>query len=238
MQRLRNSAVTGELFQPPELGCVLYLPGIPGGSSKVYDRSPYSNHGTITGATWKRLPYGLWYLSFDGIDDYVNCGAGGSLKITDNLMLEFWIKPTNGNYQNILGRWNASGNERSYNVHFDSGNDGSLQYAASTDGTAYQTLTAIANLTDGTWYHVVITQSGTTARIYINGVLDNEKLDMNAGINAGTSDFYLGKVYSGFGDARFNGNIALLRIYNRVLSLLEMQNHFAQEKHLFGEWQV
>lgn len=36
----------------------------------IFDRSRYNNHGTITGATWTRLPSGLWGLSFDA-DDYV-----------------------------------------------------------------------------------------------------------------------------------------------------------------------
>ena len=58
------------VLNPPELGCVLSLSRFPGGGSKIHDRSPYGNHGTITGATWVRLPSGLWCLSFDGSDDY------------------------------------------------------------------------------------------------------------------------------------------------------------------------
>jgi len=38
------------VFSPPELGCVHYLPGLPGGGSKIHDRSPCGNIGTITGA--------------------------------------------------------------------------------------------------------------------------------------------------------------------------------------------
>ena len=34
----------------------------------------------------------------------------------------------------------------------------------------------------------------------------------------------------------FHGKIVLPRIHNRALSLFEMQNHFHQEKHLFGVW--
>src|SRR3990167_10553439 len=36
-----------------------------------FDRSRYQNHGTITGATWKRLPSGVWVMSFDGTDDNI-----------------------------------------------------------------------------------------------------------------------------------------------------------------------
>ena len=80
------------VFEPPEPGCVLYLPGLPGGGGKIYDKSSYGNHGTITGAAWKRLPTGLWCLSFDGSDDYVNCGNSESLSIPDAITIKAWVK--------------------------------------------------------------------------------------------------------------------------------------------------
>ena len=47
------------VFNPPELGCVLYLPGLPGGGSRIHDRSPYANNGTVAGATWRHLPVSM-----------------------------------------------------------------------------------------------------------------------------------------------------------------------------------
>ena len=44
------------IFNPPQLGCVLSLTGLPGGGNKTYDRSPYGNIGTIIGATWMSCP--------------------------------------------------------------------------------------------------------------------------------------------------------------------------------------
>ena len=81
------------VFEPPQPGCVLYLPGLPGGGNKLYDRSPYANVGTITGATWKRLPSGLWYLDFDGTDDYLDVGQDSSLMPTTSLTIELWLNP-------------------------------------------------------------------------------------------------------------------------------------------------
>ena len=70
------------IFNPPQLCCVLCLPGLPGAGSKIYDRSPYGNVGTIVGANWVRLPGGLWCLNFDGADDHVDFGTTPSLDIT------------------------------------------------------------------------------------------------------------------------------------------------------------
>ncbi len=76
---------------PPPANCVLHLTGYPPGGATITDFSGQGNHGTITGATWVRLPSGLWVLSFDG-DDYVGCGNAVNLQITNNLGIEVWFK--------------------------------------------------------------------------------------------------------------------------------------------------
>jgi len=79
------------LFEPPEIGCVLSLTGLPGGGSRIYDRSPYGNIGTITGATWKRLPSGLWCLSLDGNDDSIGIPNVASLQVTGDMTILAWV---------------------------------------------------------------------------------------------------------------------------------------------------
>ncbi len=97
----------------PPIGCVLDLPGLPGAGNKIYDRSPYGNHGTITGAVWKRLPSGLWVLNFDGSDDRVDCGDDPSLSPgLGDWSISVWIKATvDDNYKVIAGggAWNVTG---------------------------------------------------------------------------------------------------------------------------------
>ena len=63
------------IFDPPPFDCVLYLSGLPGGGSSIHDRSPWGNHGSITGAVWKKLSNGLWHPGFDGSDDYISIGV-------------------------------------------------------------------------------------------------------------------------------------------------------------------
>uniref|UniRef100_A0A6M3KMJ4 Uncharacterized protein n=1 Tax=viral metagenome TaxID=1070528 RepID=A0A6M3KMJ4_9ZZZZ len=67
-----------KLYIPPApANSVLYLTGYPPLGSTIYDRSGQDNDGTITGATWVRLPSGLYGISYDGTDDLVDCGTGG-----------------------------------------------------------------------------------------------------------------------------------------------------------------
>lgn len=76
------------LFDPPELGCVLALTELPSGGSKIHDSSPYGNVGTITMACWLTSPVGLYCLSFDGVDNYVDYGNPGSLATNGDLTIE------------------------------------------------------------------------------------------------------------------------------------------------------
>jgi len=53
------------------IGC---WPMVEGGGNRLTDISGYNNHGIISGASWVGTPWGPG-LSFDGTDDYVNCGT-------------------------------------------------------------------------------------------------------------------------------------------------------------------
>lgn len=220
------------VFSPPELGCVLYLPGPSGGGSKIHDRSPYGNTGTITGATWKRLPSGLWVLSFDGTDDYVTCGTSPNLLITGDAARtgEAWIK------LNTLG--GAGGrNVLSYGVGTTSN---MVQFGI--DSAGYLALYLYANdhvsstiVSLGDWHHIVFTLVETTTKLYLDGNLVSTKTDHTT-INtlADSVTFKVGCRYDT--NWKFDGLIALLSFHRGALSALEIQNHFQREKHLFGVW--
>ena len=219
------------LFAPPALGTVLSLTGLPGGSNKAHDRSPYGNHGTITGATWVRLPSGLWVLSFDGSDDCVNCGNGSNLDAVGAITLEAWIRPglnfTTGVGYQILDKRNG-GIAPTILWH---PTRHLLIYAGD-----YVAEGKTASLSSGTWYHVVgIAIDGSASnKVYLNAV-DDTNTTAVASFVTNTANLVLGATTDGTN--WFNGCIALPRIYRGyVLTPFEIQNHFNQEKHLFGVW--
>lgn len=220
------------VFDPPEGDCVLSLSGLPGGSGKIYDRSPYGNIGTITGATWKRLPSGLWVLSFDGVDDYVTCGTAPSLLITGDAARtgKAWI-----NLDTLGG---AGGrNVMSYGVgatsnmvQFGIDSAGNLAiYLYANDHVSASTVSL------GDWHHIVFTLVETTTKLYLDGNLVSTKTDHTT-INtlADSVTFKIGCRYDT--NWKFDGLIALLSFHRGALSALEIQNHFQREKHLFGVW--
>ena len=72
---------------------VLWAPLDAGEGSTAYDLSGRDNHGTIYGASWATGKI-FNSLSFDGIDDYVDCGKDSSFDITDAITLSFWLNPS------------------------------------------------------------------------------------------------------------------------------------------------
>ena len=77
--------------------------------STVFDETANNNDGTINGASWAgpRWTSGMFddALSFDGTDDYVDCGSSAKLKPTTDITIEMWVKPgaTQAQWADILG---------------------------------------------------------------------------------------------------------------------------------------
>lgn len=218
------------LFEPPEIGCVLSLTGLPGGGSKIYDRSPYGNIGTIIGATWKRLPSGLWCLSFDGTDDYVDCGTGASLILgTGDFAVEAWVNSVDSpkdDWPVVMARGSTGAGEWMLRL----ADFGLLNFYGRG---ANINITGTTDLKDAAWHHCAFVRPGDNGFIYVDG--SEEK--SGAGIDSVNLDTAISlKVSSNLAKRHWEGYIALPRVYNRALTALEIQNHFQREKHLFGAW--
>jgi len=222
---------TNLLFSPPEAGCVLYLPGLPGSGSKVYDRSPYGNIGTIYGATWKKLPSGLWCLSFDNVDDYINCGTNASLTSAKGT-IALWAKRNASGQYTALVHLIEDASQDYLELKIAGDNKAKIEIE---DGNASKVSIATSNtITDTNWHHLAYTQEGSGVKIYVDG-----EEQSTSGTNSSYWSSHLSLTGSKIGTNIFgsiNGYIALPRIYNRPWSALDVQNSFNREKHLFGVW--
>jgi len=220
------------VFSPPELGCVLYLPGPSGGGSKTQDRSAYANHGSITGATWARLPGGLWYLRFDGTDDYADCGNGDSLKnITLAISVLAWVNTDTRN-RSILGKYDPSGGNRAWVLR--GGTFAVMENKGAFDANTVALPTT--DIGDSEWHFLAgVWSTGKKPEIFVDGVSDGVANSAVTDMDVVAPNVLVGdSAYSA--TENWKGPIALPRIYNRALNALEISNHFNREKHLFGAW--
>lgn len=134
-------------------------------------------------------------LTFDGIDDYVDCGASSLFDATNIRTLECWANFTNlTGGQEILSRSTLGqgieliiyGGNLGFYCMRDGSNASFIQYPAS-------------NLTTGRWYHLVATWNGTRESmvLYVNGVAVGTRTDLgninNTGIANPSGSFRIGQ---------------------------------------------
>ncbi len=218
------------MFDPPEGNCVLCLTGLPGGSGKIYDRSPYGNTGSITGATWKQLPGGLWYLDYDGSDDYTDCGNGSSLGITGAITVIAWVNATAfSGYPVVVFKTTDNSWSAGYGMWW--GGD-YMRFFINQYGTNQAKISFTAT---GEWHLFGGTYDRNIAASQLNIYQDDGKVGTpdtcTDPITVGARNLQIGWDAGG---SRWHGGIAGVRIYNRALSRLEFQNIYHREKYLFG----
>jgi len=101
---------------------------------------------------------------FDGTGDYVSVPDSDDFNFTDDATVDFWIRPTS-----TAARYDL------INAHNGSNLGWGLSMLAGgaiillIDNIGYDTT---ATLTAGVWSHIAFTKSGTTSRLFVDGVLD------------------------------------------------------------------
>lgn len=223
-------SVDALVLEPPGVDCVLAYTGLPGGGSTIQDRSHCGNKGSIVGAVWARLTSGLSCLSFDGVDDLVNCGNGAGLQMDGELTIELWYRPmgdASAANSHIAGRSKT----RVYQPIASSPTV--LQAYIRTDQG--QLWIGFDALTLNEWQHLALTYDGSLAtgncKVYRNGSMGSSG-DRQGTLSNPADNWYLGGGITG----QVNGMIALFRVHSRALTAPEIWGHFHREKHLFGPW--
>ncbi len=190
-------------------------------SNAAVDHSGWDNYGTVYGSpAWTEGYFGD-ALTFDGIDDYVDCGDDASLNSVDSVTVAAWTK---------LGR---TGGDRKIGSNQNNATGGYKLGVFTNDKVEFEVRTAanqaVLNraveggtvLEADVWYHVAgVYNKGQHIRTYVNGKLDRELGTSEvAGISTGT--FKLGR--ESYSSAYWwLGALDDVRVYNRVLSKEEI----------------
>jgi len=195
-----------------------------------------SNDGTLTnGPTWTTTTAGAassGALSFDGTDDYVNFGEGGTTWDwgTGEFAYEAWIKRDRTNVtETVIGKW-ESGFPLAYGIQINTWGKIIAGHRTAAEERWYVVSTIAIN--DTNWHHVVAQRSLTTEKyeIYIDGVECAEVINSQGAYDADittTADMITGAASGGVNEF-FQGTLDDVRIYNSALTADEvMQNYNA-----------
>jgi hypothetical protein len=208
-----------------------------GSGTIATDSSGNGNHGTISGASWTTGHNGNGGgLNFDGTSNYVSIPRMNYEEVS---MCAWFYKNINDTaaIDAIWGGYRGNSNiqlREGFDIRFNQGAPNTLRFILVTqDGSGNRTeRTATMNLINSisSWYHVASTYNKTTGeqKLYVNGQLVNTQSHPagNTVVPLTTySDMRIG--FSRF-NGYFNGIIDDVRLYNRVLSDLEVVDLYTQ----------
>jgi hypothetical protein len=198
----------------------------PGSGTTWTDISGRGNHGTLTsGPTFNGSNGGS--IVFDGIDDYVSVPNAASLNSTTQT-INVWYMSTSlpARQATIVGKHDAFGSYNGYNIL--TGN--TIQIKGPQNGAAlsYGPSNALVSV----WYFATLTMTinGPT-EFYVNGVSVGTGTTPN--FTMSSNELRIGRSSDSFWSI-FTGKIAVVQIYNRILSATEILQNYNTTKPRFG----
>ena len=192
----------------------------------LYDRSRFGNNGAMTNVTWVRLASGLWVMSFDGVDDRINCGAGASLAITSDISIELWINP------NSLGENNAGRPvEKTQYLIAQTGTQ-TILFLIIDAGGAKIAQAPNGSAPFGKWTYVVGVFNSINVLIYTDAVVTVGDATAGPILPNAAQTLYLGD--SAASNRCVDGLVGLVKIHNHALSPGKILQLYETERQLFG----
>ena len=156
------------------------------GSPSVQAFSPYAPTATYSAATHGGSAY------FDGTGDYLTVPDNSAWAFSGDFTIEAWVYPpiiTNSENP-IVAQWGGPGNAN-FIFMYTSGNRLRL-------GQTNTTITgSTTSIYINQWNHVAVTRSGSTIRLFVNGVLDGTTGTISGAFLNSTNPLTIGSLDGG-----------------------------------------
>jgi len=204
----------------PPYGNLLYLPlrdmSLSSKSIDSYHRTLAVTDCSLNGKGW----------TFNGTSSLINTGSDfiGTTACT----IMGWIYPTGWGEGGIAGHIIGNGKCALLITSADAGG-GLLNNARLYSDGVNKALSAANSIILNKWNHITGTRTADgTANIYINGVLSGTANQASGTPEVGANNIIVGNILAG--DKTFAGTIDDLLVFNRVLSVQEIQAHYIATK--------
>ncbi|NOQ37736.1 hypothetical protein GQ472_02500, partial [archaeon] len=203
----------------------------------IVDISNHGNNGTLyvgadSSGNYTAGKVGGAY-TFDGVDDYIDCGNDPSLNLTDTVTIEAWINLQSNKTGMVIDK------EQAYRIWLQFYGDANwCNFVFEIwNGTGWE-----QELENAYWdmhkdYHIAGTFNGTDLILYRDGAALGSPKSYSGSIGSSALDLEIGR--SSFdSNYYFNGTIDEVRIYNHSLSADEIQMHYKSEfqKYNSTDW--
>jgi uncharacterized protein YjdB len=192
------------------------------------DRSGNNGNGNIYGSPAEITGKLNQALSFNGLNSFVSMptAADPSATFINSVTLCAWINTVNASrLESIISKYDASGGGWGYIFRTDASGHLELQLGGNDIHDATSTAVDTATINDGQWHYVVaVITIGANVQFYVDGgfssstaIISTAGGDNFANLNVGLNQ------WAPFGNY-FTGAIDEVRLYNRALSAVEINN--------------
>jgi hypothetical protein len=187
-------------------------------STNIIDSS--NNNFTVSVAgnakiSTTKFKYGTSSIAFDGSGDYISA-TNAKFKLSSSYTVEFWINPNSyGVPTHGAGIFfNGTISSDSNRVQLAITPTGAISTNGITTSQVWGILTSAATVPLNTWTHIALSSTGTTVRLFVNGVLvGSSAISL---ISTLPNTFYIGFHRSGSALRYFNGYIDDFRLTQGV----------------------
>ena len=198
-----------------------------------YDMSGYENNGQLNNQVGYSTANG-GSLLFDGVNDFINFGNIFNFTTEDfsfNIFFYLTSLTTSTVGQAPVLFYKGSYQVNGYYIQLGSSNPSSTNFITNQSG-ANQVTTSTLSLIVGAWNNLSVTRSGSSVKIYINGVDATASAGTHINPTSSTDNFVL----SSYNSASIFSNIriASFQVYNRTLSAIEVLQNFNAVRSRFG----
>jgi len=147
-------------------------------------------------------------LTFNGTDNYINCGNDSIFSFSTDMSASAWVNTSQTTVGNIFSK-------TYYRLEFAA--NGILSwgvYETSSSSTFVYSTTAI---NDGQWHHIVVTHKANgNQNIYVDGQLEGTA-SAKTGIHTTTHDFFIGR-RNATHSRIMDGNLTTIALWNTELT--------------------
>jgi hypothetical protein len=193
------------------------------------DSSGYGNNGTINGGNNTTFTAGQYgnAITFGGANTDATYVTLPSSLVDNMTTMTFtaWVKTSNtSEYTSLFTAGPTTSSSATKYMMFQP--HGTRFTITANGGSAEQNITPGGDLTANTWKHIAVTLSGSTGKLYIDGVLVAQNTNMTfkpSDLAPTTSGNFIGKS-AWAQDKYLKGQVDDFRIYNRALSASEVTN--------------
>lgn len=212
-----DATLVGHWKMNDNAATVVVVDSAAGGNNGTFT-DPTGNPNTSAHTTGGRVNTAL---TFDGVDDYVNCGTAAAL-LPAAWTVSAWVKPVERDW-NALINWSAT---LYYPAIYLDVTNRPLIYMG-TSNYRFFTTAVHATLVDGSWHHVVFICPGSaqsdisSSAMWMDGSPVSALTTLATGVQTAKTRLNIGGIYTTY---RAQGSIDDVRLYNRVLSEAEIED--------------